>query len=51
MEKGLEEITFKAINNSKGPFDSSLLARLADYSYNLSKLEFSFMTGLTSNDR
>ena len=51
MEKGLEEITLKSIINSQGPFDLSLLARLADYSNNLSKLKISYMSGLTPNDR
>ena len=51
LENGLEEITVKAINNSNGPFDPSLLARLAEFSTNLSKLEVSFMLGLTLDDR
>ena len=51
MEEGLNEITLTAINNSRGPFDLSLLARLADYSNNLSKLEIMYMVGLTPDDR
>ena len=51
VEEGLDEITLYDIKNSRGPFDQSLLTRIANYSNNLSKLKMTNMLGLTHDDR